>query len=96
MFLQLTHNPASQHSCCSCKSREREFFIDNLLLRIHFIIVIIRWTGLATWEFDFFFPGGLSSTFVQVNTLAASLRHACCFKAPVGFRVDGNGLGCRV
>ena len=25
---------------------EREFFIDNLLVRIHFIIVMIRWTGL--------------------------------------------------
>jgi len=31
--------------------REREFFIDNLLVRIHFIIVMIRWTGLAPWEF---------------------------------------------
>ena len=30
---------------------EREFFIDNLLVRIHFIIVMIRWTGLAPWEF---------------------------------------------
>ena len=30
--------------------REREFFIDNLLVRIHFIIVMIRWTGLAPWE----------------------------------------------
>ena len=29
---------------------EREFVIDNLLVRIHFIIVIIRWTGLAPWE----------------------------------------------
>ena len=29
---------------------EREFFIDNLLVRIHFIIVMIRWTGLAPWE----------------------------------------------
>jgi len=28
---------------------EREFFIDNLLVRIHFIIVMIRWTGLAPW-----------------------------------------------
>ena len=28
-------------------SRERDFFIDNLLVRIHFIIVMIRWTGLA-------------------------------------------------
>ena len=26
--------------------REREFFIDNLLVQIHFIIVMIRWTGL--------------------------------------------------
>ena len=34
-------------------SREREFFIDNLLVRIHFIIVMIRWTGLAPWEFEF-------------------------------------------
>jgi len=31
--------------------REREFFIDNLLVRIHSIIVMIRWTGLAPWEF---------------------------------------------
>jgi len=39
---------------------EREFFIDNLLVRIHFIIVMIRmirWTGLAPWEFEFAFPG---------------------------------------
>jgi len=32
---------------------EREFFIDNLLVRIHFVIVTIRWTGLAPWEFEF-------------------------------------------
>ena len=25
----------------------------NLLVRIHFIIVMIRWTGLAPWEFEF-------------------------------------------
>ena len=30
----------------TCK--EREFFVDNLLVRIHFIIVMIRRTGLAT------------------------------------------------
>ena len=30
--------------------RESSFF-DNLLVRIHFIIVMIRWTGLAPWEF---------------------------------------------
>jgi len=33
-------------------SMEREFFIDNLLVRIHFIIVMIRWTGLAPWEIE--------------------------------------------
>ena len=25
----------------------------NLLVRIHFIIVMIWWTGLAPWEFEF-------------------------------------------
>jgi len=35
------------------QTREREFFIDNILVRIHFIIVVIRWTGLAPWEFEF-------------------------------------------
>ena len=34
------------------RNPKREFFIDNLLVRIHFIIVMIRWTGLAPWEFE--------------------------------------------
>ena len=29
------------------------FWIDNLLVRIHFIIEMMRWTGLAPWEFEF-------------------------------------------
>jgi len=29
---------------------EREFFIDNLPVRIHFIIAMIKRTGLAPWE----------------------------------------------
>ena len=44
--------------------REREVFIDNLLVRIHLIIVMIRWTGLAPWEFEFPFPGSRTSTFL--------------------------------
>jgi len=44
---------------------EREFFIDNLLVRVHFIIVMIRWTGLAPWEFEFPFQGSLTSTFLK-------------------------------
>ena len=31
---------------------EREFFIHNLLVRIHFIIVMSRWTGLAPTLFQ--------------------------------------------
>ena len=30
---------------------KREIVIDNLLVRIHFIMVMIWWTGLAPWEF---------------------------------------------
>jgi len=51
--------------------REREFFIDNLLVRIHFIIVMIRWTGLALGEFEFPFPGSLTSTFLDTHTRPA-------------------------
>ena len=32
---------------CAATSPEREFFVHNLLVRIHFIIVMIRWNGLA-------------------------------------------------
>ena len=46
-------------------SIEREFFIDNLLVRIHLIIVTIRWTDLEPWEFEFPFPGSLTSTFLR-------------------------------
>jgi len=34
---------------------EREFLIGNLLVRIHCIIVMIRWTGLAPREFDLYY-----------------------------------------
>jgi len=53
--------------------REREFFADNLLVRHHFIIVMIRWTGLAPWEFEFPFPGSLTSTFLQVGDLTEAV-----------------------
>jgi len=43
---------------------QREFFIDNLLVLIHFVVVMIRWTGLAPWEFEFPFPGSLTSNFL--------------------------------
>jgi hypothetical protein len=52
---------------------EREFFIDNLLVRIHFIIEMIWWTGLAPWEFEFSFPGGLISTLLGGAYMSAVL-----------------------
>ena len=55
---------------------QREFFIENLLVRIHFIIVMIRWTGLAPWEFAFPFPGSLTSTFLNVRD-HVSIRDQC-------------------
>ena len=36
--------------------------VANLLVRIHFSIVMVRWTGLAPWEFEFLFAGSLTST----------------------------------
>ena len=44
--------------------RDRELFIDNLLVRVRFIIEMIWWTGLAPWEFEFPFPGSLISSFL--------------------------------
>ena len=34
-------------------------------VRIHFIIVMIRWTGLAPWEFEYPLQGSLTSTFLK-------------------------------
>ena len=45
----------------------REFCIDNLLVRIHFIIVMIRWTGLAPFPF----PGSLTSTYQRTRSSTA-------------------------
>ena len=41
---------------------EREIFVGNLLVRIRFIIVMVRWAGLAPWEFELHFPGSLAFT----------------------------------
>ena len=43
---------------------DRESFIDNPLVRIHFIIEMIWWTGLAPREFEFPFLDSLISTFL--------------------------------
>ena len=61
------HRSPQVHTFRSFGFKGREFFIDNLLVRIHFIIVMIRWTGLAPWEFEFPFQGSLTSTFLGVQ-----------------------------
>jgi len=38
---------------CAQGFRKSEFCIDNLLVRIHYIIVMIKWTCLAPWEHGF-------------------------------------------
>jgi len=61
--------------CVYCRSK-REFFIDNLLFRIHFIIVMIRWTGLAPWECEYHFSGSWTSTFLvtQIEPSMAAMH----------------------
>ena len=51
---------------------ETEFFIDNLLVRIHCNIVMIRRTGLAPWDVEFPFPGSLTSSFLAGTDRPAS------------------------
>ena len=43
----------------------REFFIANLLVRIHFSIETIWWTGFVPWEFETPFLGSLLSTLLD-------------------------------
>ena len=53
--------------------RERAFFFDDLLVRIYYIIVMIRWTGLAPWKFESPFPGSLASTFLVCSVQTPDL-----------------------
>ena len=41
--------------------------MDNLLVRIHFIIEMIWWTGLAQWEFEFLFSGSRISFVLRLD-----------------------------
>ena len=54
---------------------EREFFIDNLLVRIP---RCFWWTGLAPWEFEFPCPGSLGSTFLVSHKHFSLPSLSCC------------------
>ena len=71
-------------------SLQREFLIDNLLVRIHFIIVMIRWTGLAPWEVESPFPVSLTSTFLEQETGVMLSLH---LKATM---MSGDTTPCRI
>ena len=45
---------------------------------------MIRWTGLAPWEFEFPFPGSLTSTFLlQVDTEVSGENKALAMEATI-------------
>ena len=50
--------------------------MNNLLLRIHFLIKTIWWTNLAPWEFGLNFPGSLISTSLHTKTFLFSVSHS--------------------
>ena len=75
---------APAHGGRNLVSGESELFFDNLLVRIHFIIEMIWWTGLAPWEFEFPFPGSLTSTFLISVT---SFRKRSIFVPKTGRRL---------
>jgi hypothetical protein len=53
---------------------EREFVIHNLLVRIHFIIVMIGRIGFAPQESESSFSGSRISTFLVAHCRARGLR----------------------
>ena len=43
----------------SSRPGESELFLDNLLVRIHLVIEMCWWAGLAPWDFDSLFQVAL-------------------------------------
>ena len=60
-------SPAFRSTPLILNPGEREFSIDNLLVRIPLIAEMIYQTGPAPWEFEFPFPGSLVSAFLEVK-----------------------------
>ena len=59
-------------------TKEKKFFIGSLLVRIHFIIKTIWWTGLTPWKFESPSSGSLLSSFSKYpgrHTLRQSAEH---------------------
>jgi hypothetical protein len=71
--------------------REREVVIDNLLVRINFIIEMIWRTGLAPWRFESPFPGSLISALPYQVQKVTGIGG---FVTKVTFTEDGSTLYC--
>ena len=64
----------------SLRPLKGEFLIDSLLVRNQLIIVMMRWSGFAPWEFEFSLPASLTSTFLVVflNLLGSTDQNPLC------------------
>jgi hypothetical protein len=74
----LSPHPRSSPSSRRCLwvGGEKGFSIDNLLVRIHFIIEMIWWAGLAPWEFEFPFLCSRVSIFPGQEGVIDNSDHA--------------------
>jgi len=61
-------------NCTAQGDAESELKGLKFLVRVHLIIVMIRWTGFAPWEFEFPFSGSLTSTFLAQGDAESELK----------------------
>jgi len=87
MYMYIYIPSAEQLRRSSTADAERDFLIDNLLVRIRFIIALNRWTGLAPWEFAFTFPGGLASTLLTRDLHFLPARFSLLHLTPSNYRI---------
>ena len=72
-------------------SIEEEFFVDNLLVRIHFIIEMIWWTASRHGSLNSLFQVALyppSYHFPSYITIRAHEQRTCCARHPHEFVVS--------
>ena len=70
---------------------QREFVVGNLLVRNHFMILMIRWTGLAPREFGLCFPGSLTSISLQYTPYQHA-SNTVASPAVIAAKRGGNSL----
>jgi hypothetical protein len=66
--------------------RERDLVTDNLQVRMHYIIEMIWWAGLAPWEFELPFPGSLIPPTSEAHASIICARVLWTDNRPCGLR----------